>query len=312
MSNATPFKADDRLTAIALGFKNAGFIADQVAPRVTVPTEQFRWTEFNTEDTFTIPNTMVGRKGQPNQVEFGATEKTGSVKDYGLSDVVPNSDIMLAQNHPGYDPEGRAAMKLRELIALDREKRVADEVFNAANYANNETLTGTDKWTDPASKPITQIKDAILAPMVTPNTMVMGRDAAWALRSNPNVIKAYNGTLGDEGLVPLEFIRELFGFANIFVGESRYNTSKKGQAVNVSQLWSNDVALHYIKPAAQLQDDVTFMLTAAWGGPVATRNVLSNGQNGVGLRGGVEIVVGDSVDEVVISTEAGYLLKGAV
>ena len=307
----TPFVPDSRLTAIALGFKNAGFIADRVAPRMdTGGTSSFRWTEYNIEDTFTIPKTLVGRKGVPNKVEFGATEHDDSVLDYGLADDVPYDDIMKAQNHPSFDPEGRASMKLSELVALDREKRVANKTMNSASYNHSEIITGTDKWTNAASKPITQLVDAMNTPLVTPNVLILGKAEAWALRQNPQILKAFHGNTGDEGLVPLSFIQQMLELDEIIVGESRYNASRKGQPVTLNHLWTGGASLIYRKAAAQLQDDVTFLLTAEWGGRIANRQVKQAGE--LGLRGGVTITVGDSVKEVQISKEAGYFLEGVV
>ncbi|QSX32462.1 hypothetical protein JYB87_11860 [Shewanella avicenniae] len=310
MGSKAPFVVDSKLTAIAIGYRNAQFIADMVAPRFDVPSEQFKWTEFDTKDVFTIPNTFVGRKGVPNTVEFSATEKDGSVNDYGLSDVIPQSDIIKARDNPSFDPEGRATVKLTELVALDREKRVASLVMNASTYNHSELITGTDKWTDPASKPIDQITDALNTPMVTPNIMVMGRAEALALRKNPQIIRAYHGNTGEDGLVPLSFIRELFELDEIIVGASRYNTANKGQAMNISNLWSGGVSLIYRKQAAQLTDDVTFMLTPSWQGRIAYRKVIEPGE--LGIRGGVKITVGDSTNELVIASEAGYFLEGVV
>ncbi|MGL4938432.1 hypothetical protein [Shewanella sp.] len=308
---ANPFVPDSRLTAIALGFRNAGFIADLVAPRVDVPTASFRWTEYKAEDTFTIPNTLVGRKGIPGKVEFSSSEKTDSVVDYGLSDDIPQEDIDKAAGHPSfYDPEGRAAMKLAELVALDREKRVSSLVMAAGSYDNKEVITGTDKWTDAASKPIEQITDAMASLLVTPNLLVLGKLEALALRRNAQILKAFHGNTSTDGLVPLEFIRELFGLERIMVGESRYNTARNGQPMALSNLWGGGVSLIYTKPAAQLQDDITFLLTAQWQGRVATRNIKPAGQ--LGLRGGVEVVVGESVKEVLVSKASGYLLQGVV
>lgn len=310
MASKTPFPADAKLTAIAIGYRNAQFIADQVAPRFDVPSEQFKWTEFEAKDVFTIPNTLVGRKGKPNTVEFSAAEKDGSTNDYGLSDEIPQTDIEKAKDNPAFDPEGRATVKLTELVSLDREKRVAGIVMNAASYNHNEVITGTDKWTDPASKPIEQISDAMNSPLVTPNIMVLGRAEALALRKNPQIVRSFNGTTGEDGLVPLSYIRELFELEEVIVGASRYNTANKGQAMNINNLWSGGVSLMYRKQAAQLTDDVTFMLTPSWLGRVAYRKVMEPGE--LGLRGGVKITVGDSTNELVIANEAGYFLQGVV
>lgn len=122
-----PFPVQQELTAIALAYSNRSYIADLVLPRVPVGSREFKWLQFNQSEMFTVPETMVGRKGVPNEVQFGGTEVAGFVKDYGLDDLVPNEDVNSAP--PGYDPIGRAVEGVSELIALDREKRVADLVF---------------------------------------------------------------------------------------------------------------------------------------------------------------------------------------
>ena len=306
----TPFVPNEHLTAIALGFKNAQFIADLVAPRVEVFEETFKWTEYNTQDTFTIPNTMVGRKSRTNEVEFGATEHDDSVVDYGLSDVIPQADIKKAESHPAFDPKGRATMKLSELVSLGREKRVADFVMTAANYNHSEAVTSGDKWTDAGADVISQLGDALNTPLVRPNTMILGHEEAWALRKNKQLVKAIKGSEHGEGLVSLAAIAEMFELERILVGASRHNVKNPGQPMELQRLWQGGAALHYIKSAAQLKDDVTFMLTAGYQGKVAHEKMLEPGE--VGIRGGVRVTVGDSVKEVPISKEAGYFLQGVI
>src|SRR5690554_1952957 len=303
-----PFVEQQRLTAIALGFKNEQFIADQVMPRVPVGAANFKWTEFDAKDTFTIPNSLVGRKSRPNEVEFGATEHTSSVVDFGLEDAIPNSDIEEAKNNPAIDPEGRAAMKLTELILLGREKRVADMVMNVNNYNHSETLAGTDKWNDAGSNLIEQISDALDTPLVRPNTLVLGRAEATAMRRNASLVKAFNGSTGDTGMVPWEFIREMFELQNIIVGAGRYNTANKGQDMSIARLWSGGAALLYINPVAALRDDVTFGLTAEHGERVAA----TREDGDIGLRGGIRVRVGESVKEVLISKEAGFFFNAVL
>ncbi|EKE79715.1 hypothetical protein [Idiomarina xiamenensis] len=305
---SAPFVPQQRLTAIALGFKNAQFIADQVMPRTPVGSANFKWTEFRAKDTFTIPDSLVGRKSRPNEVEFGATEHTDSVVDFGLEDPIPNADIDEAKNNPAIDPEGRAAMKLAELIALGREKRVADKVMNVNNYNHSETLSGTDKWNAPESNLIEQISDAMDTPLVRPNTLVLGRTEATAMRRNLSLVKAFNGTNGDSGMVPWEFIRELFELENIIIGAARYNTANKGQDMSIERLWSGGASLLYINPIAALKDDVTFGMTAEHGERVAWTKPDEN----IGLRGGVRVRVGESVKEVVISKEAGFYFNAVL
>ena len=101
-----PFPIDPHLTGIAIAYHNEGLIADSVLPRVSVGKESFKYQEYNLADNFTLPDTRVGRKSEPNQVEFGSTEKTASTEDYGLDDLIPYSDIANASENQ--DPEGHS------------------------------------------------------------------------------------------------------------------------------------------------------------------------------------------------------------
>jgi hypothetical protein len=141
MANA-PFPIQPALTAVAIRYGNSSYIADSVAPRLPVATQEFKYLKHVLADGFTLPDTRVGRKSQPNEVEFSATEETASTEDYGLEDPIPQADINNAPAN--YDPLARATEGVMDLIMLDREKRVADVIFAAGTYAtaNKTTLSG--------------------------------------------------------------------------------------------------------------------------------------------------------------------------
>ncbi|MDO6466805.1 hypothetical protein Q4498_01665 [Neptunomonas phycophila] len=307
----TNFVVNPSLTAIAIAYTNAAFVADKVLPRLPVGGRQYKWKKYNTEERFTIPDTSVGRTGRPNEIEFGFTDMDGSVKDFGLEDPIPNEDILQAKNTIGFNPKGHATEMLSELVALGREKRVADLVFNPNTYGAGykEVITGTDQWNDKANaKPIVQLLDALETPMVRPNVMTLGSNAALQLRQHPDVIKAYNGTLGDQGLVPLAYLRELLELEEIIVGRAKYNAASKGQEMNLSKLWGNHCSLIYRNRNARPQGGVTFGWTAAWEGRVA----MTRQDDNIGLRGGVRVRVGESVNEQIVCDDVAYFLENVV
>jgi hypothetical protein len=88
------------------GVQNRTAIADDVLPRLPVGTKEFKYLVNTQSEGFTIPDTKVGRRSSPGQVEFTATEVAGFCQDYGLDDVIPQDDIDNAP--PNYDPVGRA------------------------------------------------------------------------------------------------------------------------------------------------------------------------------------------------------------
>ncbi|MBN0301409.1 phage capsid protein, partial [Pseudomonas aeruginosa] len=99
------------------------------------------------------------------------------------------------------------------------------------------TLSGTDQWSDPASNPLPEITDALDSVILRPNIGVLGRRTATILRRHPKIVKAYNGTLGDEGMVPMAFLQELLELEAIYVGEARLNIARPGQNPSLIRAW---------------------------------------------------------------------------
>lgn len=304
-----PFPVQPVLTAIARMYANQAYIADQVLPRKPVGSEVFKYMEYVKDERFTIPDTKVGRTGKPNELEFGATEKEASTEDYGLEAPIPQKD--LEQSAPNYNPLQVHTEGLAELIALDREKRVADLVFAAATYpsGNKTTLSGTDQWNDTSnSTPIDDILSALDSMMVPANVLVLGQAVWTKLRTHPQIAKAIHGNSGDTDIVTRAQVAALFELQEIVVGTGWVNTAKPGQTASYARLWGKHASLIHRNPQAHTQAGITFGLTAQWGDRVAG----SWEDRDIGLRGGTRVRVGEAVKELVIASDAGYFFENAV
>lgn len=308
-TNVAPFTVVPRLTQIAMAFRPQGMIADMVCPRITVPGEKFYYTTFTTSESFTIPDTKVGRTGDPNEVEFGGTENTDATEDYGLDDPVPNKDIRNSSG-TNFDPLGRATEGTALLVALARESRVADLLTTLTNYDSSlrTTLTGTDQWSDASSSPITKITAAADSMLLSPNTLVLGQAAWTALRKNAEIVHAVRGTGATKGLVTREEVATLFELDNIYVGQSFYNSAKKGQTASYARLWGKHASLLYLDRNIQSTQGSmpTFCITAQWGDMVAgTYNSTK------GLEGSTVVRVGEHVKELITAQLCGYHFHNA-
>ena len=305
----TPFPIDPYLMAIAIAYRNQRMIADEVLPRVPVGKQEFKYMEHTMADGFTIPDTKVGRRSQPNQVEFSAIERTGSTDDFGLDDPVPQSDIDNAP--PNYNPLGRATEGIMNLVELDREVRVAGVVFNANTYAasNKVTLSGTDQFSDYVnSDPLDVIVGAMDGMIMRPNIMTIGRAAFSVLARHPKIVKAVHGNDGDSGIARRRDIAELLELEDILVGEAWVNTARKGQAVALARTWGKHIALTYRDKTASNRNGVTFGLTAQFGGRIAG----AIPDKDIGLRGGQRVRAGESVKELICAAPLGYFIQNAV
>jgi hypothetical protein len=303
-----PYPNDPRLTGIAIAFKNREMIADQVMPRVGVGKTTFKWNEYDFAEGVTIPETQIGRKGRPTEVEFTATEQTGGTKDYGLDDVVPNDDVADVPAGSGIDPLGQATEGLTNLIVLAREIRVAAVAQNAANYNHADTLTGTDQFDDPASDPAKLISDAIETPLVRPNIAITSLAVYNVLRRHPKIVSALNVSGSTNGQVSKQALIEYLELDDLLIGSGWVNTAKPGQAPVYARVWGNDFILQRRAPIVTAKGEPSWGFTAQFGDRVAKRI----DEPKIGLRGAVRVRVGESVGEIIQSMEAGYILKDAI
>jgi hypothetical protein len=304
-----PFKINPTLTAIAQAYQNKAFIADLVMPRKPVGAQEFRYIAYDKSDRFTVPDTLVGRTGRPSEITFGASERTGSTVDYGLEAPIPQRDIDSAKDSAGYNPKGHHTEMVSELILLDREQRVSNMVQSTDNYdaSRVENLSGTSLWSDPDSTPLRDILDALEEPLIRPNMAITNRKVMRTLRTHPALIRAYNRSLGEDGLIPVAFLTELFEI-NFIIGESKINTATRGKTAEYDQLWGSKLALIHQNPNARPEGDATWGLTAQWG----TRMGYEKFDDSIGLRGGVRIKVGESVNELVIAKDVGFLFNTCI
>ncbi len=304
-----PFPVQPELTAIAIAYRNQRLIADDVLPRVGVGVQTFKYLKHTKEDRFTIPDTKVGRKSKPNEVDFSATEVEASTQDYALDDPIPQADIDNAPQN--YNPLGSSAEGLTQLIMLDREKRVADLVFDAAQYAaaNKVTLSGTGQWSDYTnSDPVSNIMTGLDACIMRPSAMVIGRAAFSKLAMHPKIAKAVLGNSGDVTIATRQQIAALFELEDVLVGEGWLNTAKKGQTASMARVWGKHCALIYRDRTANTRGGTTFGFTAQFGGRIAGAEPDSK----IGMRGGQRVRVGESVKELITANDLGYFIQNAV
>lgn len=318
-----PFVTDAALTAIAIGYMNPAnaYIADKVLPRTPVGSEKFKWTEYPLAEAFNVPDARVGRKGRVSQLEFGGSERTDSVEDYGFDSPIPYSDIEAARENrergvSSFNPEAHATMMITDTLQNVREVRVAAMVHNPANYAAGRkvALAGGDQFSDYAnSDPVGVIKQGMDSTLVVrPNCLTMGRGVWSKVASHPKIVNAVKGNLTGEGIVTIEQFTELFrgeGITEVHVGDAWFNTAKPGQPTALSRAWGNHIALTHKNPIAMPEGGgVTFGYTAQLGTRIAGRIE----DQDVGLQGGVRVRTGERLKELIVAADAGYLIQNAI
>jgi hypothetical protein len=304
-----PFPIDARLTAIALAYRNLDItlIAESVMPR-TPTAKKFTWRSYAAEQGFTVPNTSVGRKSYPTEVEFGATEHTDSTQDYALDDFVPQAD--QTDDNAGVDPRGMAVAGLVNLITLGREIRVANTAFSAGSYApaNILTMAPGGQLSDAAVDPNEVIEDMLDKPFYRPNVAIFGQRTWSRLRRNKKLVQAIKGTNQEAGMVSRAEFAEHFEIGEVLVGAGRFNVAAKGQPMNLQRVWGNHAAFIYRDRQAGPQSGMTWGFTAEH----MSRFVRPIPDGKRGIEGGETIRVGERLKELVVAKDLGCFIQNAV
>lgn len=306
-----PFRYDRKLTSIAIAYTNQEYIADEAFPIVQIPGQGSAYTyrKYRIGEAYRVPDTTAGRTSDVREVEHGYDEIEASTKDYGLQEPVPRKDINNAPN--GYDPLGMAAEWTMGLVKLDRERRAASRIFSASSYpaAQTQVLSGTSKFSDPASDPIATIVSAIDQMVIPPNKMIWGQQAFTAFRRHPKIVALFQARTGVSdsalGLVPQDFVQQIFGMriavGQAWIGGGRVNVSNL--AGTQSRIWGPHLAL-VRHERIQLPYTRTFSFTA-YSKAVGMRY----DDPRIGLEGGVRVKVGEMLDEVISEPSFGYFFQ---
>lgn len=308
--NTAPFVIDPELTSIAIAYRNPSMVADNLLPRVPVSLKTFRWTKYDQAERFTVPNTLVGRKGYPQEIEVGTTQDSSFVLDYALDDFIPQDDIdQAAAAGTGYNPRGHATEALTDLIMLDREIRAANLLQTKANFTYGTTLTSGDQWSDYTnSNPQKAIMTALDTPLVRPNVMYLGQAAWTILRQHPKLVSAALGNSGTAGAITREQLAQLLEIEEVIVGQGWYNSAKPGQTPSIVRLWGKHAGFIYRNRLANTERGMTFGLTAQYGGRFG--GVIPEPKRGA--RGGITVRAGESTRELIVAADVGYFFENCV
>jgi hypothetical protein len=255
MPQMTPSAArviDPILTEVARGYRsNASPVADILFPSVTVGQRGGRVISFGPDD-FKLVGSARAPGSNTKRASFGYTSAAFALVDYSLEGAVPIELMQEAQAVPGIDLGAGAVRRVRNLMALEREKAAADLALNAASYAagNKITLAGNDQWdvVHADSDPFADIntgREAIRSQTGSrPNVLVVGPKVLTALRSHAKVLDRLS-TATDRPPATLAQLAALFELEQVVEGGAVYH-----DGTAFVDVWGTKALLAYTTPAS--------------------------------------------------------------
>lgn len=171
--------------------------------------------------------------------------------DYAL-ETVANADAAIRVR------EG-STMFVTETLMRAREIRIANQVSSISNVGSGVALTGTAKWSNSASDPISDVLSGTAfirnSTGILPNVMIMDYDTAALLRIHPvlrDYVKYTAGPTPGNAALSDQQLANIFKIPRIMIGTGIYNAGKEGAAGSLQNIWGNVAILAHIAPAAGL------------------------------------------------------------
>ena len=301
-----PYIPSPELTGLAMTYLPQDLIGEKILKKTYVNSPEFKYHFYDKGQLLTTMDTEIGEYGIPEETEFSYSEKHNGTKIY--SHTTKLSIRHLGMETIEHNKEAKRVLFSRNILKLADEVRLANLLRNTASYSGNSvTLTNSNNFTTANSKPISFIQECIASMWKPANTMVISREGAAFLRSCKSVVQMYKGNAIDDGLVPLEFLKEVFDVQNIYVGAGRVNTNKQGQAINLSSIWGNDIILMYLDDSSDLDCGLTFAQRVVYKDySVQTYMDAKPGAEGVKYYKSVE-----EYTDIITCPDCGYLIKAA-
>lgn len=302
---------DAALTQVSVGYRNTGYIADQVMPEVPVDKQSDYYWEFG-QDMFDLVDDRVRPGGVANEIDWDLSKETYYANGHALREAIPDR---LDQNaDPGIEVLTTTTENVVDRLDLNREKRVADLTFSSGTYAVGlkTTLAGATQWSHTDSKPIDAVKAAAEAVAAKigrePNTLVVGKAVLDKLVAHAKLIDLVK--YAQVGILTDELLMRLLGVPKILVGTALYNTARKGQSRSLARIWGKHAALLYI-PERPAQKTPAFGYSFVWTAPGSQKGrVVYNYRNED--RHSTMIEAERYEDHKVVCQAAGYFFENAV
>lgn len=272
MPHSNDVHTDAVLSNFAIQYRqdNKMFIGDKVSPVVNVSKESDKYTIYTKKDLFTFPSTNRADGAPSKEVDWALeTEGTYQCMNYALKGKVTDRTVKNADKpiSPMIDTQNQ----LLDLIMLDREKRVADQLFNTTTFASYySALDLADRWdnyTSSDSDPIADIETAresvIGNSFKEPNKLILGFQVYQKLKHHPVILDRVKGgaTVDRAALVTPRLLAEMFEVDEVLVGRAFYNGNNEGQTASYSYVWGKYALMAYINPSPMQLKNVTLSLS---------------------------------------------------
>lgn len=270
LSTGRDLHVDNFLSEVAINYRPEGFIADMIAPIVSVEKETNFYPVFNRGETFAVEDTIRSRGTEAKRITRSVSTAGYAVKNYALAYDVPVEDRANMDAALQFELDAGAVRYLTTKLWLGWDQRITNLVGSASNVSTG-FLTGSS-WVgatqgDPISmiwKTMEQIQSQTAQ---KPNSICFGWQAWNYFRRNVNARNYVLGLNNGGGAVTRQATQAAFEVDRLIVAGGFYNTANENQAASLSSNVLKDAVLVYYAPLAPSREEPSFMYSFRWTAP---------------------------------------------
>jgi hypothetical protein len=305
-------QVDKLLTNVSVAVKSEGLIGDMVFPAVQSAQSSGKLGKYGT-DHLRLERSITGGRGQYRRVEVvSRTSDTYLIESHGLEGLVTEDDYRNVEQP--FEAESDETAGLTSVIALEKEKILADAIFSTSIITQNTTLSGTSQYDDYLnSNPIVDFSTARGTVLDGCGAEANAAIVPWKvwniLRFHPAMLNALGFKDNRPGGLSKQELAIAMGVDEIMVPSAVYESAKEGQTSSLSQIWGNSI-LFYRKPVggapAKMQMSLGYQMRLTG----RTRRVFKYSVNNPPNSNA--IIVDDSYDFLIAYVKSAYLIKDAI
>lgn len=306
---------DGLLTNVSIGYKNASYICDTIAPMVSVQKQSGIVPKFDQSAWFRDEAKLrsPGTKSQGSGYTTDVTDKYFCDR-YSFRTEIADEDRGNAAAPFDLDMQGTEL--IADKVAMAREVKCAGDFFKTGVWGTDKTgVTDFTQWSSYAtSNPLEDIStymDSVEGLIARePNLLVLGKQVWLKLKWHPDVIDTIKYT--QRAQMTVDLFAALVELEKILIGRAIYTTSAEGTAeasVSYSRIWGKSGLLLY-QPGRPALMTPAAMYTFVWERVAAALQYIKRMRD---EEREVDILEANSYfDQKLTAKNAGLFLKDAV
>jgi hypothetical protein len=309
MPNKSSVHIDAAMTNLSIAYQPAGFVADQAMPILKVAKESDKYYKWDRGNGLRIPTALRSDGAESNKLTFDISTGTYQCEEYALN--ADLTDRAIANSDTVINLRASKTRYLKDLIMLDRERRVASLLTTTGNYnsAVRVTKSGSTQW-DNASfsgsieKDIDTGKEAVRSLIGhEPNMIIIPAAVAKVMKRDAQIRELIKYTQNDL-LVNGDLPPTIFNMKVLIPTAINITTNRGASSDTTADIWGKHIVMTY-KPSAGSID------TPAHAYTLRSRNFLVKGWREENKSKDV-IECGVIEDVIITSNISGYLISSVI